>query len=267
MPRSIWLLALAGCAFEPLSGERLCQEVGFGIASRTFECTADEDRAQRSYEQLFETHTCTIAEVDDLSTLTSAQTSWFACPAAMLLPECDAVADNAEDARWWLAQEETCAALFEGAALDTTPETDTGEAPCTSTQDEPDAPEGSCGSPHQVWFVDKDRYTSTEVAFAQAVDEPCVDACGTTTATDTVLRVWVDEPSTLQLTLLSAPKDALVTTFRPSEGCDETPMVCEREPETVTVDFTEPGYVQIALQTETATAEGWSLRLDHRKPQ
>ncbi|MFT5680955.1 MAG: hypothetical protein ACI8RZ_001861 [Myxococcota bacterium] len=121
--RWIGLIGLTGCAFEPLSGERLCEEVGFGIASQIHTCTADEELAQTGYEALYETHTCTIASFEDLSIEPSADPGWFACPAAMLTPACDTI--QATEPVWWLALDESCAALWAPLSANTASVTDT----------------------------------------------------------------------------------------------------------------------------------------------
>ena len=54
------LLTLLSCvAVHPLEGQAICDEVGFGLSSRTLACTDDAVLANQRFESFREQLTCT----------------------------------------------------------------------------------------------------------------------------------------------------------------------------------------------------------------
>lgn len=58
---ALWVQVLVGCvAIQPLSGDDICDEVGFAVAAKTLDCTDNDALANRRYEQFQKQLTCTV---------------------------------------------------------------------------------------------------------------------------------------------------------------------------------------------------------------
>lgn len=55
-------LLLSCAAIHPISGEDVCNEVGFTLAKRTLDCTGDADRANEAYERFTREMTCDVGD-------------------------------------------------------------------------------------------------------------------------------------------------------------------------------------------------------------
>ncbi len=77
-----------------LDGQDLCDEVGYAIANRTFQCQNDPDLGNQRFEDLRASYHCQTA-----TAVAQGQTGSICAVSAL---GCDAVAANGSDLDWWL---------------------------------------------------------------------------------------------------------------------------------------------------------------------
>lgn len=120
----IALLLLAGCTnLEPVSGTLPCEEVGYAISRRTYECTGDTELANARYEAFVDTYTCRSIDWElgkqdtDLPNTVGpkGQLDYFHCAFAVGELACELVEAYGDDLDLWLDSSEACPLVIEGA--------------------------------------------------------------------------------------------------------------------------------------------------------
>jgi hypothetical protein len=86
---------------------RVCEDVGFAIAGRTFECTDDTDLAMARSNAFDDGYSCRVESVAEPIDL------YYACPVAVNALSCGDVEGLADDLDRWLAASPTCAVILE----------------------------------------------------------------------------------------------------------------------------------------------------------
>jgi hypothetical protein len=99
---------MLGACGEPveLEGQDLCDEVGYAIANRTFQCENDPELGNRRYEQFQRDYRCQEKVAFEESRDGSI------CPIDELT--CDEVKENGQDLEWWLGAS-NCSSWFSRA--------------------------------------------------------------------------------------------------------------------------------------------------------
>lgn len=91
------LVLWAGCGKpEELDGKQFCEEVGFAIANRTFECQNDPALGNQRYEALRDQYTC-----QSEAAVQEGRMKGAICPVSSL--SCEDVKTLGDDLDWWIA--------------------------------------------------------------------------------------------------------------------------------------------------------------------
>ena len=117
------LLSLLGCTnLEPVSPTAPCEEAGYAIARRTFECTDDGDLANDRYLAFDAAYTCADVEWDlqpDTGIIyTKApgnEVDYYHCAFAIGELACELVESYGDDFSQWLSASPACDLILEEA--------------------------------------------------------------------------------------------------------------------------------------------------------
>lgn len=122
------LLVLAGGCInlKPMPPDQPCKEAGYAIASRVFDCSADSELANATYERFDSEYACVLydLEVEPDPPESAFEQDLFHCSLAIGAMECDAVLACGEDLDCFLAQSPTCPLVVtyaDGSALGSQP--------------------------------------------------------------------------------------------------------------------------------------------------
>jgi hypothetical protein len=101
-------LLLGGCeeAWLPMEPSRVCDDVRYAIASRTFECTGDETLALRRSDAFGDGYSCLVETIDE------PIDRYYHCPVTVEDTRCPDVKAFGDDLDRWLAQSPACAAIL-----------------------------------------------------------------------------------------------------------------------------------------------------------
>ena len=139
LPATLALAALAaGCIdLKPMPADQPCKEAGYAIASRVFDCSADGELANATYERFEEEYACVLydLEVEPDPPGSDIEKDLFHCALAIGALTCDQVAACGQDLDCFLAASPTCPLVVthaDGSPLDGSSGTggsDTGGTP------------------------------------------------------------------------------------------------------------------------------------------
>lgn len=95
--------ALSACGVVRLPPGQVCDEVGFAISRRTWQCTGDEALAAERWDAFQDDATCydVDAEVDEAD-------NYLACATAIEAMSCEEVEAAGDDLSAWLAASPVC---------------------------------------------------------------------------------------------------------------------------------------------------------------
>lgn len=116
------LTGLSGCTWiSKVDGDSPCNEAGYAIARRTYQCTGDPDLSNDRHDRFLDTTECIPLEYDELGQVTSgpganlgvAAEDTYHC--AFLISElaCEVVDELGDDIEAWLSVSNACAYVVE----------------------------------------------------------------------------------------------------------------------------------------------------------
>lgn len=121
--RFLPLILLAGCNnLVPVESTAPCEEAGYALSRRTFECTGDGDLANARYLAFTEAYACTELEWDVqpdtglVYTLAPGdEVDLFHCAFAIGELPCELVEEYGDDFGQWLTASTACPLILEAA--------------------------------------------------------------------------------------------------------------------------------------------------------
>lgn len=112
MRRTLALIPLvAGCdqPWLDMEPDRVCDDVGFAIAARTFECLDDEELAQDRFDAFERAYACRVRSLDE------PIDRYYHCPVEVNAIDCPSVRKFGGDLDLWLQRSSVCAVILEYA--------------------------------------------------------------------------------------------------------------------------------------------------------
>jgi hypothetical protein len=109
MSSRVWLVAVASACDQPwleMEPGRVCDDVGYAISARTFECLDDEAEAQRRFDGLREAYDCLVDSLEE------PIDRYYHCPVAINAMTCAEVRRAGDDLSAWLDASASCAVIL-----------------------------------------------------------------------------------------------------------------------------------------------------------
>jgi len=104
-------VASLACSAEGYTGDKICEDVLHAVASRTYACTGDLEKAKAA-QAAFDDLTCLLSGIEDDS---GGQFDGYyheTCIAAVEQLDCELVTSSYDDADTWLLHTDRCALAF-----------------------------------------------------------------------------------------------------------------------------------------------------------
>jgi len=111
------LTLLAGCTWlSPVDPDSPCEEAGYAIARRTFDCTADPELANARHDRFLESTECIPLTFDEMGQVTSGPGAnqgvlaedTYHCAFIISELACEVVAELGDDIAGWLEVSNAC---------------------------------------------------------------------------------------------------------------------------------------------------------------
>lgn len=119
------LLAFAACNYDELPPEEVCADIGYAIATRSYQCGEDSDTANGRYEDFDEGWRCQTDEIESIID-DEGPGAVYACATALGRVSCDDAEEAGDSIDEWLAFEERCADLVTPVGSDASALTEGG---------------------------------------------------------------------------------------------------------------------------------------------
>jgi len=114
---------------EPISGQRICDDVGYALSSRAYQCGLSTTSANQLFTQFEKKFSCDASSVENELSFVGL-TNVYACVDSLRNTPCDSVKQWGDSLSIWFAQSSDCQVLTQSSA--NLPDVRIDSLPCAS---------------------------------------------------------------------------------------------------------------------------------------